>query len=176
MPRRPTVTSLLTTIRTELTANQRARLLAELLPDFVALCQQEGLDVVIGEEGTVIPVETADDFDRLIDALPEGVQVECGTRYLARNRAAIDQQYEEAAADKAGLVREVISRLTPDVRAALRKKGPDDPAVVRDVLRRHDAGESFGQIGMVVYRMSRDWAEKMYNRWKDRRHELDGPS
>jgi hypothetical protein len=185
MPRRRTVASVLNTIRTELTASQRVKLLLALVPDFVTLCEQaadedgpdqDGAAAEVGEEDTVIRVETEHDLMRLIAALPEDVQEAAGAMYLAEHRAMIDQQFQEAAADNAGLIREVISRVTPEVRAALRKKGPDDPAVVRDVLRRRDAGESFGQIGMVVYGMSRDWAEKMYNRWKDRRHELDRPS
>jgi hypothetical protein len=181
MSRRRTVASVLNTIRTELTASQRVKLLLALAPDFLTLCEQvddeddadqDGV-VEIGEEDTVIRVETAEDLMRLIAALPEDVQEEAGVMYLAEHRAMIDQQFEEAAADKAGLIREVVSRVTPEVRAALRKKrlSAQRRAVIIDVLLRRDAGQTFGFIG-ERYRKDRDWAEKIHQRWNGRRDEL----
>jgi hypothetical protein len=121
----------------------------------------------------VIRVETAEDLMRLIAALPDDVQEAAGAIYRAANRAILDQQFAEVAADKASLIRDVMSQVTPSVRAALRRKrlSAQRRDVIIDVLRRRDAGQTFGFISKH-YHKKRDWSEKIHERWNPRRDEL----
>jgi hypothetical protein len=180
MPHRPTVASVLKTIR-KLTASERAELFVELMPDIEAVCEDSEAvraacpDLLSFAEGDrLVRIKTANDVFHLIFTLSGTIQSAVWDMFLRMFEKKLGPAARDVLKNSSLLALEVEKLSKTAIAAGLRKRGPRRPDVVADVIRRRESTppQSFGAIGRR-YRKSSDWAEQTYKRWSgDRRKDL----